>query len=334
MEQTTGELRELRLVLKARDEKLAEAQRAQAELLRKERELEDARREIELTVEKHVQASLEAVRMKAKMEAEDALRLRVSEKEEQIASMQRQIEDLKRKAEQGSQQLQGEVLEIALESLLRSHFLQDSIEPVPKGEYGGDLLQHVMNSAGQPCGTIIWETKHTKHWTDGWLPKLREDQRKAKAEVALIVSTALPKGVHTFDHIDGVWITHPRNVIPLAFALRQSLVEIAAARQAGEGQETKAELVYAYLTGQRFRHRIEAIVEKFAEMQSDLERERRAMTRIWAKREAQIRGVLDATAGMYGDLQGIAGKTLEGIEALDLPLLEDRTEDEGETVPT
>lgn len=318
----TKELAELQSVLNDRDEKLAAAQKAQAEVMRKQRELDDARREMDLTIEKRVQDSLAAVREKAKLDAEEGLRLRVAEKEETIAAMQRQIDELKRKAEQGSQQLQGEVQELQLEATLRARFPRDVIEPVPKGEFGGDLLQRVMGPADQLCGTILWESKRTKNWTEGWLAKLREDQRRAEADVALIVSSALPKGVHTFDHVEGIWVTEPRCAVPVAMALRQSLLEIAAARQAGEGQQTKMELVYQYLTGPRFRHRIEAIVEKFSEMQDDLDRERKAMMRLWAKREAQIRGVIESTAGMYGDLQGIAGKALEEIEGFGLPLLE------------
>ena len=322
IEQKTKELGELQEVLKQRDVKLAEAQQAQADLLRKQRELDDAKREMDLTIEKRVQESLTSVRDKAKLEAEEALKLRVQEKEEQIASMGKQIEELRRKAEQGSQQLQGEVLELELEALLRSKFPLDLIEPVPKGEFGGDVLQRVLGVSGQPCGTILWESKRTKNWSDGWLAKLREDQRNANAELALLVSNALPKGVTAFDHVDGIWVAESRCAIPVAIALRQSLIEIAKVRQAGNGQQTKMELVYDYLTGPRFRHRIEAIVEKFSDMQSDLDRERKATTRLWAKREAQIRGVVEATVGMYGDLQGIAGKALQEIEALSPPALE------------
>ena len=321
IEQKVRQIAELNGVLQQRDAKLAEAQQAQAEVIRKQRELEDARREIELTIEKRVQESITAVRDRARQEAEDALRLRVSEKEEQIASMQRQIDELKRKAEQGSQQLQGEVQELELEATLRAKFPPDMIEPVRKGEFGGDVLQRVVGPLSQHCGTILWESKRTKNWSDTWLPKLRADQRAAKAEFALIVSQVLPKGVDGFDCIDGVWVTEPRCAIPLAIALRQSLVELSAARQAASGQQTKMEMVYQYLTGPRFRHRIEAIVERFSDMQEDLERERKVMTRLWAKREAQIRSVIEAAVGMYGDLQGIAGKTLQEIEALELRLL-------------
>jgi hypothetical protein len=236
--------------------------------------------------------------------------------------MQRQIEELKRKAEQGSQQAQGEAQELELENLLRSKFPIDAIMPVPKGEFGGDVIQRVMNSSGQHCGSIIWEFKRTKNWSDSWLPKLREDQRSAKAEIAIIVSSALPKGVNNFDHSDGVWVTDSRCAIPLAIALRQSLIEIASAKNSSEGQQTKMELVYRYLTGPRFKHRIEAIVEKFGEMQTDLERERKATTRLWAKREEQIRIAAESMAGMYGDLQGIAGRTMQEISGLDVLMIE------------
>jgi hypothetical protein len=316
------EIAELNQVLKQRDAKLAEAQQAQADLIRKQRELDDAKREMDLTIQKQVQAQLGTVRDHAKQEAEAALILRVREKEEQIASMQRQIEDLRRKAEQGSQQLQGEVQELALEALLRQKFPRDAFEPVPKGEFGGDLIQHVIGPAGQICGSILWEAKRTKNWADGWLGKLRDDQRAAKADVAIIVSHALPKGVQTFDQIDGVWVTEPRCAVAVAIALRESLIALAAARLAGEGQQTKMELVYQYLTGPRFRHRIEAVVERFSDMQADLDRERKTMMRLWAKREEQIRGVVESTAGLYGDLQGIAGRSLLEIDGLELPLLD------------
>ncbi len=312
-------------MLQDRESKLAEAQKAQAEFLRKQRELDDAKREIDLTVESRVQESLIAVRDKAKQEAEQGLKLKVLEKEEQIASMQRQIEDLKRKSEQGSQQLQGEVQELELEALICANFHHDIVEPVPKGEFGGDVLHRVISAAGQPCGTILWEVKRTKKWSNAWLAKLRDDQRAAKADVAMIVTTALPEDVETFNVLDGVWVTGRRCAIPVAIALRSSLIEVAAARLASDGQRTKAEMIYQYLTGPRFRHRIEAIVEKFTDMQADLDKERKLMMRMWAKREEQLRGVIESTAGMYGDLQGIAGSTLREIDALDLPLLESST---------
>ena len=302
--------------------KLADAQKSQADLLRKQRELADAIREVDLTVEKRVQEGLSATREQAKKEAEEGLKLKVMEAEQTISSMQKQIEDLKRKAEQGSQQLQGEVQELELEALLRAKFARDTIEPVPKGEHGGDALQHVAGPNGQPCGTIIWESKRTKNWSDGWLTKLREDQRAAKAEIAVIVSQSLPKGVDTFGLIENVWVTHTKTVLPVAVTLRHTLIEVASARQASEGQQTKTEMIYQYLTGPRFRHRVEAIVEAFSSMQEDLDKEKKAIIKQWAKREEQIDRVMQATAGMYGDLQGIAGKTIQEIEGLELRALE------------
>jgi hypothetical protein len=317
IEQKAKEINILQDVLKQRDIKLAEAQKAQAELIRKERELDDARRELDLTIEKKVQADLTAEREKAKKEAEEELKLKVMEKDQTITAMQKQIEDLKRRAEQGSQQLQGEVQEMELESLLAAKFPRDTIQPVPKGEFGGDVLQRVVGPLNQVCGTILWECKRTKNWSDSWLPKLREDQRAAKAEIAVIISQALPKEVETFGFVDGVWVADPKVTLPVAMSLRQTLIEVASVRQASEGQQTKMEMIYGYLTGPRFRQRIQAIVEAFSSMREDLDREKKVITRQWAKREEQIDRVMQATVGMYGDLQGIAGRTLQEIEGLE-----------------
>lgn len=329
LDQKSKEILEIQGILKQKDEKLAEAQKVQADLLRKQRELDDARRELDLTIEKRVQEGLTATRDQAKKEAEEGLKFKVMEKEQTIASMQKQIEELKRRAEQGSQQLQGEVQELELEAMLTSKFPLDQIQPVAKGEHGGDVLHRVASSFGQVCGTILWESKRTKSWSDGWLIKLREDQRQAKAEIAIIVSQALPKEVETFECIDGVWVTHPKSALPVAMAMRYTLMEVACARQASEGQQTKMEMVYQYLMGPRFRQRVQAIVEGFSSMQEDLDKERKVIMKQWAKREEQIVRVMHATVGMYGDLQGIAGKTLQEIEGLELQAL-DAPEDESD----
>ncbi|MBZ9988862.1 DUF2130 domain-containing protein [Mesorhizobium sp. BH1-1-5] len=318
LEERDRKVAELEETLKARDDKLEQAQKQQAEYLTKQRALEDERREMTLTIERKVQEGLDAVRAKARSDAEDGLKMKIVEKEEQIAGMQRQIEDLKRRAEQGSQQLQGEALELELEGLISSRFPVDVIEPVAKGEFGGDVLQRVVGPAGQPCGAILWESKRTKNWSQGWLAKLRADQRAAKADIALLISEILPTGVETFDLVDGVYVAHPKCAIPIAVMLRQSLIELSNSRLVQVGQASKMELVYGYLTGPRFRQRIEAIVEKFSDMQDDLARERKATTRLWAKREAQIQGVIESTVGMYGDLQGIAGKVMQEIESLEV----------------
>lgn len=322
IEEKRRELAELQEIIAQKNLKLTEAQKAQAELIRKQRELDDAKREMDLTVETRIQEGLDKVKEKARKEAEEGLKLKMMEKEQTIASMQRQIEQLKRKAEQGSQQLQGEVQELDLESTLRATFPEDTVEPVPKGEHGGDMLQRVVGPLRRHCGTIIWESKRTKNWSAGWLSKLRDDQRAAKADVAVIVSEALPNGVESFQFVDRVWVAHPQAIVPLTVVLREMLIEVASTRLASEGQQTKMGLVYEYLTGSQFRQRVEALVEAFSSMQEDLCKEKKAITKQWAKREKQIARALQGTAGMYGDLQGIAGKNLCELEGLDLLALE------------
>ena len=327
IDQSAQKLKELEEVLKERNVKLAEAQKAQADLMRKERALEDAQREMDLTIQKTIQEGLGAARDQAKKEAEDELKLKVMEKEQTITAMQKQIEELRRKAEQGSQQLQGDVQEVELEGLLKARFPLDDIERVPKGEHGGDVTQTVKGQSGYPCGKILWESKRTRNWSDGWLPKLREDQRAAKADIAVIISKVLPPNVESFELVDQVWVAHPGITVAIATVLRQTLIEVAVARQASEGQQTKMEVMYQYLTGPRFRQRVQAIVEAFSNMQQDLDKERKAITKQWAKREAEISRVMQATVGMYGDLEGIAGKTMPEIEGLELPALEDGSGD-------
>ncbi|MGY3233111.1 hypothetical protein ACVMAJ_000001 [Bradyrhizobium sp. USDA 4448] len=321
-----AEAAELRATLLSNNTKLAEAQKQQAELMRQQRALEEEKRELDLTIEKRVQASISEIQIKARQEADEAARLRVAEKDQTIESMTRTIEELKRKAEQGSQQSQGEVLELELEELLRGRFPTDSIEPVGKGELGADVIQQVNGAIGQSAGIILWETKRTKAWSDGWLAKLRDDQRRSGADVALIISHTLPKHVEQFDLVDGVWVAHPRCALPVAVALRQALIDVCSSRMVQQGQQTKMEQVYHYLTGTKFRQRVEAVVEKFNDMREDLDKERKFMGRQWAKRETQILAVVESTVGMVGDLQAIAGKAMPEIPSLDIPLLENAVE--------
>ena len=325
-----NEVNQLQTLLKDSDAKVEAAQKKELEVRKKERELVDAQRELELTLEKRVQASLGAAQTKARAEAEAALGLRVIEKQEKIESMARTIEDLNRKMAQGSQQSQGEALEVALETRLAQKFIYDRIDPVKKGESGADTLQTVINPMGAECGRILWETKRTKNWNAEWLVKLRGDQRAAKAEIAVLVSASLPAGVASFSFIDGVWVVGIAYFEALAGVLRQGLIDVQGVKRSQQGQQTKTEKVYDYLTGPQFRQRVEAIVENFTAMQADLNRERKAMTRLWAKREKQIQGVIDSTVGMHGELQGIAGEEamqeIDGLES-DLLLLEDDGEE-------
>lgn len=312
---------DLNETIKLINTKLTTAQSAELDLRKTERALNERLREMDLQVEKRVSASVAAIELKARERADEESRLKLAEKDKMISDIQRQMSDLKRKLEQGSQQLQGEVQELDIESCLSSHFPSDVFQPVPKGEHGGDTIHRVVNLQGHTSATILWESKRTKNWSDAWLSKTRADQRCSSADAAVIISQALPKEVESFGYIDGVWVASPKFTIPVAILLRQSLLDLSAARKLREGQKTKMELVYQYLSGQKFRQRVEAIVEQFTEMKDDLDRERRTMTRLWAKREEQLRCVLDATAGMYGDLQGIAGKSLQEIDGLSLTAL-------------
>ena len=329
LQQKVEELKSAKGTVTEYQDKLKEAQKQQAEFMQKERALEDQKRELELTIEKRTALNAEAIRLKARAETEEVMRLKVTEKEEQIAGMQRQIEELKRKSEQGSQQLQGEVLELDFEHQLTSRFPHDVIEPVPKGEVGADVLHRVMSPSGQQAGIILWELKRTKNWSDGWLAKLRDDQRTVTADIAILVSTALPRNVETFDILEKIHVCHPRAAMPLVTMLRQSLIDIARARGQQQGQASKMEQMYAYLTGPQFQHRVEAVIEKYNNMKDDLDRERKFTTKQWAKREMQISGILESMTGMYGDMQGIAGSAMSEIAALDMPGLEDGSADSG-----
>lgn len=299
--------------------RLAAAQAAQAEALRKERDVADRERELTLTVERGITEGVERARIQARGEAEEAARLRLMERDQTIAGLQVKIEELAHKAEVTSQQLAGEVQELDLEQQLRAKFPFDTIVEVGKGVNGADVTQTVMALSGAACGVILWESKRTKTFSAGWLPKLREDGRAAHADVLVLATQAMPKEVDGFDSQDNVWVVQPRLAVPLAVALRDGLLRAHAVKQAQEGMATKAEEVYSYVTGPQFKRRVEAIVESYTTMQEDLTAEQKAVQRQWAKRAAQIERVLTSTSGMFGDLQGIAGRALPAPVGLDLP---------------
>lgn len=301
--------------------KLTASQRAEAELKRREQEFQDRERELPLRIEREVSGRLDQVRATAANEAEQRLGLQLSDKDRTIRDLATKLEEASRKAQQGSQQAQGETLELVLEDQLRRHFPFDELQPVPKGEFGGDTLHVVRDSSGRECGRILWEFKRTKVWQAGWLSKLRGDQRSARADLAVIVTQAMPPDVQHFNEVDGVWVSSLGCTLPVATALRASLLQLAGQRRNAEGQQTKSELVYAYLMGPQFRGRIEAIAERWSEMQKDLADEKKATLKRWAKRESQLNTLLESTAGIYGDLQGIAGRDLAEIQALGDTLL-------------
>jgi hypothetical protein len=305
--------------------KLAEAESAELALRKERRILEEEKQRLELEVERRLEAERLRIREATQKEEEQSYLLKLAEKEKVISDMKKQVEELRRKGDQSSQQLQGEVLELELEAMLRTAFPGDQIEPVPKGRCGGDVVHKVVGSNGLPCGTILWESKRVRAWSNDWLTKNREDQRLAGANVGAIVTTSLPKGVDAFDHLDGVWVAAVRCTLPLAKALRHALIEAAMARVLTEGREGKMERMYAYLTGPLFRGRVSAIVEACVTMQEDLEAEKRAFTRNWAKRQRRLELLISGTAGMYGDFQGIVGRSMPELEGLQVPQLDDGT---------
>ncbi|GJQ23263.1 hypothetical protein BIY37_00505 [Candidatus Brocadia sapporoensis] len=312
------ELKDLKDQNVEKERKLVEAQRVELEFRKKVRELEELRKNQELEITRKLDEERKIISEKARKEAEEEMRLKLLEKEKQLEDTKKALDEAKRKAQQGSMQTQGEVLELDLESLLKAQFPTDTIEPVPKGIRGADILQKVHNKSGHYCGAMIWESKHTKAWSDGWLSKLKDDQREVKAEIAVLVTETMPKGIEGFAQIEGVWVADYALSIALASVLRTSLMELAQHKLSLVGKSEKMEVLYNYLSGPEFRQKIEAIVESFKSMKEDLDQEKRAIIKIWAKREKQIEKIVNNTAGMYGDMQGIIGATLPHIKSLEL----------------
>jgi hypothetical protein len=241
---------------------------------------------LDLEAARKIDAERQIIQNEASKRAEERYHLRLAEKEKQIHDAKRANDELKRKLEQGSQQAQGEVLEIQLEELLRGAFLLDQIEAVPKGMNGADIVQKVFTRSGQNCGTIVWESKRTKSWSDGWLLKLKEDQRQLKAEIAVLVSEALPKDCRGFSQVSGIWVSDPQCAVSLATLLRCQLLQVAATRAAAIGAKQKSELLYEYVASTQFRHRVESVAEAFMSMHTGLQEEKRSTHRLWAKRES------------------------------------------------
>jgi len=312
--------RSLEESIAAKESQLARSRAEELALRRQMRELEEAKKGQELEYQRKLDAERRKIEERAGAAALEELARREAQWKAQLASAQREATDLKRKLDQGSQQLQGEALELSLESLLKSAFPLDEILPVPKGINGADLVQHVRSASGLRCGAILWEAKQTKAWQQGWLPKLKHQQQEMGAEAAILVTAAMPKEAREpFLRESDVWIARFDAARPLAEALRACMIEMQRLRQANLGRSEKAELLYAYLCGPQFTRRMKAAVEGFAVMRADLEAEKAAMTRIWKKREAQLSRMSDGLLGVVGDLQGIGQETLpqlEGIAAL------------------
>jgi len=287
------------------------------ELLGEVRKLREKDEDREIEMKKKLMEEEEKIKNEARQKVEDEHKLKDLEKDKKIQDVLKANEELTKKLEQGSQQSQGETLELELESKLRSEFPTDKILEVKKGQRGADISQEVVDKLGRSCGTILWESKNAE-WSNGWISKLKEDQRQAKADLAVLVSVKLPEGVDSFAYKDGVWIVSWKHFIPLSWSLRFNLVSLYHERQSSEGKDEKMKILYQYLTGTEFKNRVEGIVDAFSNLQEELEKEKRYFNVKWARQEKEIRKVVDHTHGMYGDLQAVIGKSLPEIKSLEL----------------
>ena len=304
-----------------------EAQKNELELRKRMRDLEEKDKNRDLDVARRVDADKEKILQQALEQFSNAHRLKDAEKDKKLSDSQKIIEDLNRKLQQGSMQTQGEVLELDLEEMLKTRFPVDAVEPVQKGIKGADIIQRVFTKTGQPCGTIVWESKRTKAWGGDWIAKLKDDQREVKADMAVLVTEAMPKGVSSFSMVEGVWVTNVALAGSLAEVLRVGLIQVAQSRNSAIGKNEKMAAIYNYLTGIEFSHRVRAVVDTINTMNKDLDREKRAVTKNWASREKQIERVMGSISGMYGDMHGIIGATLPEIKTLELESGEAEMED-------
>jgi hypothetical protein len=292
-------------------------------LLLSKSQLEDAQKAWELQKNTEINSIKDDIWKKAYSHAAEETRLKDAQKDKQLEDLKRQIEDLKKKSDLGSQQLQGEAFEIDVEMKLRNYFRYDDIEPVPTGTRGADILQIIHNRQGQKCGSILWEIKETKNWNNSWIPKLKDDQRTSNANIAIILSSVLPKEISHIGIVEGIWICNYNSFIGLAAALRHGIIEISRVQNSMIGIDGKVKELYDYFSGSEFRLKMEAIIETFTTMKEELDSEKRAITSIWAKREKQINRIMTSTSSLYGDMKEIIGKTLLPIEQLELLSLEE-----------
>jgi hypothetical protein len=322
-EELSGKLRSMEEDARAKNVQLQELRKKELDFLREKNELEQKARNIEIEIEKRLLEDRKKIEQETMQRESQLFDLKMKEKELQLESMKKTIEELKRKSEQGLTQQQGEAQEVLLEELLAEHFPFDTIEEVGKGVEGADCMQVVRNSSGKECGKIIYESKRTKGWNGNWVDKLKNDMRSRQADLAILVTQTFPKNMDCFGEKDGVWICSFKEVIGLAAALRNAVIRIADAKKAEENKGEKMQMLYNFLTGLEFRQQIEAIVEGFMTMKMSITKERIQMEKMWKEREKQLEKVLINTSGMYGSIKGIAGASVE-----DIPLLESGSDEE------
>jgi len=316
-EEVSARLKIMEEEARIKTQQLQELQKKELELLRDKSALEEKQKNFEMELEKRFfekRKELEETTIKREQEMFD---LKTKEYKLQMEQQQKLIEELKRKSEQGSMQLQGESQEILLEEILKENFPFDLIEEVGKGVEGADCIQTVRNSSGIICGKIIYESKRTKGWSNNWVDKLKNDKRNTGADVAILVTQTFPKDMDRFGEKEGIWICNFNEAGSVAHLLRNGIIKIYEIQKAQEGKGDKMQMLYDYLTGNEFRGQIEAIAEGFMAMKQSITKERVQMEKIWKEREKQLEKVLLSTSGMYGSVKGIAGASIGDIPLLD-----------------
>ena len=300
------------------DRAARESKRQSAEILKLSERLERNERDRESEIKKQVQLAKKKLETEINGRLDDEYRGRDLEAQRKLSDARNQIADLKRRLDDSTRQLQGDVVEGRLADVLAMAFGGDDVQAVGK-RGGADVVQSVRAQSGETCGTIVWESKNTAGWSNAWLPKLRQDQRRVKADVAVLVSAARPKSGGRLEFIDGVWVTDLTLAVGLATVLRSNLIQLQQHKAVSQPGDNKFAAIQKYLSSTEFRQRIEAMVEAFQAMQANLEAERRATERHWAEREKNLRMVIDNVSGMYGELHAVVGPSLARVRRLELP---------------
>jgi hypothetical protein len=303
--------------LTEKSQKLKESQNRELELLQKEKQIREKEENMVLELEKKMHERQKEIEEKVKKLEADRFEMKIKELEKKLEDQKELAETMRRKAEQGSMQLQGEVLELALEELLKNTFPFDQVEEVAKGVKGADCIQTVRNHTAQECGKIIYESKRTKAFASEWIEKLKTDMRAQQADVAILVTETLPRDMSSFGFKDGIWVCRFSDVKALAFVLRDSLIRIKSAVISQENMSDKAQMIYNYITGTEFRQNIEATLESWLALKDAITREKVQMEKIWKEREKQLDKALTSTAQFYGSMKGIAGNAIGDIKLLE-----------------
>lgn len=296
-----------------------ELREKQLELSKELRNLRERDKDREIEMQKTLVEKEEIIRTKAEKDAEEKQHLLMAAKDKQLQDAQKELEDAKRKLQQGSQQGQGEVFELEFEKILQREFPHDKIKPVSKGVRGADIIQEVWDARGNYNGKILWELKNTKPpWKEEWATTLKKNKREIAAEEAVLITEVLPKEIKTSGYREGIWVTEKNFVVGLASALRASLIQIFYIKEAAKGKDEKVEILYSYLSGVEFKHRIENIVEAFSNIQARIEKEKRYFSSKWTHDEKDLRLVIDNTFGMHGDFKHIMGNNLPEIKGFEI----------------